>query len=385
MRALVVCCLVVAVLAGVPLTSAQSTPTEESRETTLIVALEDDGDARWTVETRLPLSGPNETQGFRELGTRYVDGEVQSATAPETFRRIATQVGEETGRQMAIENASRSWRIVNDTSEVPGTTAEATVTETTTVDTTPAETTATETALNRTGVLSFSFTWTNFARTEENQVVVGDAFQTSDRWLPGLRAGQTLILRAPENHSITSASVGHTRETVRWKGPTSFDGSALQATFTSTNGTRTSPAGPADPELPISLEGLLAIVAAILLAGVAYGVARRSARSGETVDGESTTTETTSQQPSTADETRAAGTSEDPFAGVDEDLLSDEERIERHLEAAGGRMKQAEIVDRTGWSNAKVSQVLSQMDEDGRVEKLRIGRENLISLPDGDE
>lgn len=48
-------------------------------------------------------------------------------------------------------------------------------------------------------------------------------------------------------------------------------------------------------------------------------------------------------------------------------------------------MKQAAIVTETGWSNAKVSQLLSAMAEEGRVEKLRIGRENLISLPDDGE
>jgi uncharacterized membrane protein len=70
--------------------------------------------------------------------------------------------------------------------------------------------------------------------------------------------------------------------------------------------------------------------------------------------------------------------------GVDLDLLSDEERIEHLLERSGGRMKQANIVRETGWSNAKVSQLLSAMDEDGQINKLRIGRENLISLPDED-
>jgi uncharacterized membrane protein len=64
--------------------------------------------------------------------------------------------------------------------------------------------------------------------------------------------------------------------------------------------------------------------------------------------------------------------------------LSDEERVERLLEGNGGRMRQADIVDETGWSNAKVSQLLSAMDQADRVDKLRIGRENLISLPDED-
>ncbi len=44
-------------------------------------------------------------------------------------------------------------------------------------------------------------------------------------------------------------------------------------------------------------------------------------------------------------------------------------------------MKQASIVKETGWSNAKVSQLLSSMEDDERIDKLRIGRENLISLP----
>jgi uncharacterized membrane protein len=364
MRALILCCLVLAILGGTPVVSAQSTPVEEIQRTDLIVALQDDGDARWTVETRIPIRGPNETEAFRDLGARYVDGEMRTAYAPETFRRVATRVSEETDRSMGIENASRSWRIENETP----------------VATEPAPV---ETA-NRTGILSFSFTWTNFARSDGDQVVVGDAFTTDDRWLPRLRQGQTLVLQAPENYSITSASVGHTRETVRWEGPTTFERNELRATFTSTDATRVSPNGPAEPELPISLDGLLAIVAAILLAIVAYGVARPSSSGGSTPDEESAV-EPVPQSSSRAGESEPAPEPEDPFAGVDEDLLSDEERIERHLEAAGGRMKQAEIVDRTGWSNAKVSQVLSKMDDAGRVEKLRIGRENLISLPGGEE
>ena len=69
---------------------------------------------------------------------------------------------------------------------------------------------------------------------------------------------------------------------------------------------------------------------------------------------------------------------------VDVELLSDEERVERLLDRNGGRMKQASIVKETGWSNAKVSQLLSAMEDDDRIDKLRIGRENLISFPDED-
>jgi serine/threonine protein kinase len=67
--------------------------------------------------------------------------------------------------------------------------------------------------------------------------------------------------------------------------------------------------------------------------------------------------------------------------GVSEqERLSEEERIERLLKENGGRMKQNQITEETGWSHAKVSKLISSMEEEGRVDKLRIGRENLISF-----
>ncbi|WP_246308336.1 helix-turn-helix transcriptional regulator [Halosimplex rubrum] len=87
---------------------------------------------------------------------------------------------------------------------------------------------------------------------------------------------------------------------------------------------------------------------------------------------------------STADADTDAERADEADDGIDEDLLSDEERVERLIERNGGRMKQAAIVQETGWSNAKVSQLLSAMDDDDRIDKLRIGRENLISFPDED-
>ncbi|PSQ11360.1 hypothetical protein BRC99_06510 [Halobacteriales archaeon QS_7_69_60] len=47
----------------------------------------------------------------------------------------------------------------------------------------------------------------------------------------------------------------------------------------------------------------------------------------------------------------------------------------------GSRVALRRGARRTPRSNAKVSQLLSSMEDDDRVDKLRIGRENLISLP----
>jgi hypothetical protein len=58
-----------------------------------------------------------------------------------------------------------------------------------------------------------------------------------------------------------------------------------------------------------------------------------------------------------------------------------EDKIVALLEAAGGRMEQSDIVDRTDWSKATVSRVLSKMADEGRVTKISLGRRNLITLP----
>lgn len=66
----------------------------------------------------------------------------------------------------------------------------------------------------------------------------------------------------------------------------------------------------------------------------------------------------------------------------DDRLLTDDEFVCSLIERRGGRMKQSQIVDSTGWSKAKVSRVLTRLDEDGAIEKLRVGRENLVELSD---
>jgi hypothetical protein len=69
---------------------------------------------------------------------------------------------------------------------------------------------------------------------------------------------------------------------------------------------------------------------------------------------------------------------------TEEELMTDEDRVLALLRNNDGRMKQVNIVNETGWSKSKVSMLLSDMDEEGLISKLRVGRENLISIT-GDE
>ncbi|SEP74575.1 helix-turn-helix transcriptional regulator [Natrinema salaciae] len=64
-----------------------------------------------------------------------------------------------------------------------------------------------------------------------------------------------------------------------------------------------------------------------------------------------------------------------------EEFVTDRERVQRLLRENGGRMKQSNIVDSVSWSKAKVSRLLADLEEDGQITKLRLGRENLVCLP----
>ncbi|WP_255171698.1 helix-turn-helix transcriptional regulator [Natrononativus amylolyticus] len=62
------------------------------------------------------------------------------------------------------------------------------------------------------------------------------------------------------------------------------------------------------------------------------------------------------------------------------DVMTDRERVRELVTENGGRMKQSAIVDSVDWSKAKVSRLLTDLEEDDEITKLRLGRENLVCL-----
>ena len=67
---------------------------------------------------------------------------------------------------------------------------------------------------------------------------------------------------------------------------------------------------------------------------------------------------------------------------LDESLLTNEECIIHLLQRNDGRMKQSQIVNYTDWSKAKVSRVLSGLEEEGTIRKIQVGRENVVEFQD---
>ncbi|WP_257300995.1 hypothetical protein [Haloarchaeobius sp. FL176] len=374
--------------------AVDSVPFEEASPATVFeVNVTASGDARWSVTFRYVLNSSNETEAFERFGEDVSTGTADVKFSPQVFQRFAERAEGWTDREMTVEAAG--WEDVR-VRERP----EPATTTTTTATGTENETTT------YIGELTYSFVWTNFAVVEGNTVVVGDVFGTeNETFLNQLYEGQRLVLNSPTNYGIRDSpdNKGPDNGTLMWDGPARFEPGYLEATYFElappNTSTPTEPGpGPGDERLsPFLLVGLVGILV-VAAAGGAYMFAKRQSETpaggdqeptpngghGGTLDGDDGSGPTDGS-PGGA----AAGTTEtepaDEQGGdgdVDEELLSDEERVLRLLDDNGGRMKQANIVKETGWSNAKVSQLLSGMADDEEVRKLRIGRENLITLPD---
>lgn len=322
----------------------------------ITIQVQSDGSARWVIASKYALENENETAAFERLRDDFEAYQTNSEFSVAVFRAVVPEVSERVGRPMEIRDTSRSSRVVDHGN-------------------------------NSTGVLSVQFTWTNFTRVD-NETLVVDSFSGS--WFGDLKEGQTLTIKPPEGYDTTrvqpAASI--TGGAYEWTGPERFAPGEPTAVFT--EAAVTTPVGVSWAVL-VGV-GSLALVLGGVIVWAYYRELPRGLPSGSGWyggDGEAATDgapggaeSAASPAGETATDDAAAGAAVAAGEDVDPELLSDEERVERLLREHGGRMKQSKIVEETRWSTAKVSQLLSSMADEDRVEKLRIGRENLISLPD---
>lgn len=61
--------------------------------------------------------------------------------------------------------------------------------------------------------------------------------------------------------------------------------------------------------------------------------------------------------------------------------LLPEEYVLAEIDARGGRLQQREICRFTGWSDGCISRLLSEMEAEGTIERVRLGNEKLVYLP----
>lgn len=293
------------------------------------IDVQDNGDARWAITHRFSTATSSEEAAFNQLVNDLDAGTVDPWYSTELFEGYRDAAATVVDREMAIRDATWEDSVDDDIGEI-----------------------------------TFLLTWTNFAETTDNGVIVGDAFTSQDgTWFETLGEDTRLAIHAPPNQLVDSSPTAaeiHNNSVV-WQGPATFERGDFEIRFV------------VDPDAGVDgLPGwLLAGVIVILLVLVGVGGAVGYREGWLTLE----------EPPVDAEDVDG---DEPPVEPIDEELLSDPERVERMLATNGGRMKQAAIIEETGWSSAKVSQLLSTMADEGRIEKLRIGQENLISLPEDD-
>jgi uncharacterized membrane protein len=335
--------------------------------TTFEIRVYANGSTRWTIQHGRPLDNETEIERFREFASSFED------TDTEAFRNFRTRA-----RRLTAFGTNATDRGMNAT----GFAREARVVE-----------------LGQTrGVVELSFLWTNFARTDGSRVIVDDVFEGG----MFVDAGQRLVVArgpdlafdsvAPEPDSRSVEGNTTASETVTWFGqrqfadrrprvvlvpPESGSGPSDSVSSDSASGSGTSTGTPTEATRSKRGIGMVPVVVAfVVLLGLGGGLAWYAGafphpRGPWGTSGDAAGTESVAA--SEADAVDSAS----PVP--DEQLLSDEDRVIELLDEHGGRMKQVRIVEETDWSKSKVSMLLSKMEDEGRISKLRVGRENIIS------
>ncbi|WP_336136385.1 helix-turn-helix transcriptional regulator [Natronomonas amylolytica] len=308
------------------------------------VAVEEDGDAAWRIEYRMELDTAEDEQAFEDL-----QSDIESDPDPYVDRfhnrmnATADSAANATGREMAVTDV-----FVSATRE--------------------------ELPQER-GVVTFTFRWSNFAATDGDRLVVGDAIDGLF-----LDENSSLLISWPDEYALVDASPSatDTRDgAVSYDGPTNFASGEPRIELAPEGAV-----GGADglPVVPL-------VVAAVVVLGLlAIGVVLVARRREGAADDESGADGPPDggAGPDAATEADAADAEAGAAAPIDSDLLSNEEQVLQLIEQRGGRMKQQAVAEELGWTDAKTSQVTKGLREEGDLEGFRLGRENVLALPDED-
>jgi len=345
----------------------------EYDSTLLRIDLETGGDAAWTIEYRITLDDQNSTEAFESLreDIRANRSAFESQFA-DRMNRTARAAENATGREMAIRNVSVSTR-----------------------------TSATA------GIVSYTFAWTNFANASGDEMRAGDAISGFV-----LDSGTTLFVGWPGEYGaveITPDADERRAGVAIWNPPETFAADEPRLVIERGAATPTDDGGTGPPGGETSTDSRqgdtgigpapISIVAVALLGlgAVGWYLARRRPIRGGTTGGDAADDAATGGAAATnpggasagddgeaATAGDAATTTRDGDAGgaaPPEELLSNEERVLGLLEESGGRMKQQQVVQELGWTDAKTSQVVGSLREEEEIEVFRIGRENVLALP----
>jgi uncharacterized membrane protein len=295
------------------------------------VEIRPDGSAHWTVNYRVRLDNESVTEAFEAVRSDIESNRLERAGRFKLrTESVLAAAANETGREMEPQEVA----VRTDRRQPPG-------------------------ASEEYGVIAYEFVWTNFAAKTDNGLDIGGS-------LPGffLTEETTMLLTWPEGYQLVDSAPASDEPrdgTVVWRGPKEFTADGPRVLLEPTGGSTGVPVSPS----PV----LFAVVAVLAVVIVGGWYRRRGAEGG------AETTLSDTPEPETG--VNAVAESKTP----PEELLSDEERLLQLLEDHGGRMKQQDAVEELEWSETKTSQVVTDLYEAEKIERYRLGRENVLALP----
>ncbi len=320
----------------------------DADETVTKVDVDENGDAVFTLEIRTRLDTDEKREAFDSFADEVEDDpDAAVADFRVSIESLVDRARDETGREMSVSDFTVETRS----------------------EPLPVER----------GIVEYRFDWDGFAS-------ANDAVEAGDV-LSGYILGDSdaLVFRYPDGYEVDSVepSPDIDEDGLRWDGPRDFDDDQPRAVFV-----------PVDPEAPAddtddtddaltengdeaeAIGAPLYVYALVLIAilAVALFAYRRN--------GDDEAPEPPSKGPPEPASEPAPEPEPEPEPSFED--LPDEERVLRIIESEDGRMKQKHLVERTGWSEAKVSQVTSRLEDADEITKLRMGRENIIELQEDD-
>jgi uncharacterized membrane protein len=319
----------------------------EADRTRIELTLQPDGRANWQLALWTRLDGAEAASAFDSL-----ERDIQSdpATVLEQFEsrmnETVAAAAESTGREMV----ARSFTVTTETRALP----------------------------QEYGLLVYQFVWDGFAVVDGSTLRAGEAI---DGLL--LESGTRLTVRWPERYELQSVDPEPDEQSdhvLAWTGTETDILSGQPRVVVSAD-------ADGGTETPLLVGGTL--LGSLGVAGMLWWVHRRTDLTGMLDQrGDPAETAHTATETETEAETETGtGTTETALEPHEPDeppaeLLSNEERVLGLLEANGGRIKQQQVVAELDWTEAKTSQVVTTLRDEDAIEVFRIGRENVLSLPD---
>lgn len=356
------------------------------------IDVNESGDAIWTVEKRLPFtkSEIKEWEGIISSGQNITRSNYVTQMS-DLINQFNNSVLNFSNRSMEIEGFNSS-NISYSTEK---------------------------TASDSFGVIRYSFLWKNFSTMESGKIYIGDTFSGGNIISPE----NVLIINIPEGYQVISSSPDFDRKDGRrviWEGKLyrNFSIGEPSLILSRTNATNVTGINelvgitkPDNISWPFIL--IFGVIAGLIAGIFLMFLKRRISKSKAGFFNDLTQAPKDLQEllkvptfmkflhkelgeqgvqelEKAAEEHRLKTDTTDvyedneedsePFDPLTDEFIGYEEIIEKFLSKSGGQVFQSDIVKEIGLSKSKISNLLTNMKEKGRIIKIKRGKENIIRL-----